>query len=118
MRECWNRQTGTFEVRVSSTYGFKSHFAHQKESSIFSIPFLLPKAASPKGAWTREGFEALRKQSCELFLAKSDETGTEYVVFGRRVRSMQGFAAAGGHPISRTMKTVKTFVLAVFILSR
>ena len=28
-RECWNRQTGTFEVRVSTTYGFKSHLAHQ-----------------------------------------------------------------------------------------
>ena len=32
MRECWNRQTGTFEVRVSTTYGFKSHFAHHKNS--------------------------------------------------------------------------------------
>ena len=29
MRECWNWQTGTFEVRVSSTYGFKSRLAHQ-----------------------------------------------------------------------------------------
>ena len=28
-RECWNRQTGTFEVRVSLTYGFKSRLAHQ-----------------------------------------------------------------------------------------
>ena len=24
MRVCWNRQTGTFEGRVSLTYGFKS----------------------------------------------------------------------------------------------
>ena len=29
MRVCWNRQTGTFEGRVSSTYGFKSHHSHQ-----------------------------------------------------------------------------------------
>ena len=29
MRECWNRQTGTFEVRVSLTCGFKSHLSHQ-----------------------------------------------------------------------------------------
>ena len=29
MRECWNWQTGTFEVRVSTTYGFKSRLAHQ-----------------------------------------------------------------------------------------
>ena len=31
MRECWNWQTGTFEVRVSTTYGFKSRFSHQIE---------------------------------------------------------------------------------------
>ena len=29
MRKCWNRQTGTFEVRVSMTCGFKSHLPHQ-----------------------------------------------------------------------------------------
>ena len=28
-RQCWNRQTGTFEGRVSLTYGFKSHLPHQ-----------------------------------------------------------------------------------------
>ena len=28
MRKCWNRQTGTFEVRVSMTCGFKSHLPH------------------------------------------------------------------------------------------
>ena len=28
MRVCWNRQTGTFEGRVSTTYGFKSHHSH------------------------------------------------------------------------------------------
>ena len=31
MRECWNWQTGTFEVRVSTTYGFKSRLAHHFE---------------------------------------------------------------------------------------
>ncbi len=31
VRECWNWQTGTFEVRVSTTYGFKSRLAHQKK---------------------------------------------------------------------------------------
>ena len=34
MRECWNWQTGTFEVRVSSTYGFKSRLAHQFKSGL------------------------------------------------------------------------------------
>ena len=29
MRVCWNRQTGTFEGRVSLTYGFKSRHSHQ-----------------------------------------------------------------------------------------
>ena len=29
MRQCWNRQTGTFEGRVSLTYGFKSRLPHQ-----------------------------------------------------------------------------------------
>ena len=31
MRECWNRQTGTFEVRVSLACGFKSHLSHQSD---------------------------------------------------------------------------------------
>ena len=31
MRVCWNRQTGTFEGRVSTTYGFKSRHSHQKK---------------------------------------------------------------------------------------
>ena len=30
-RQCWNWQTGTFEGRVSLTYGFKSHLPHQAE---------------------------------------------------------------------------------------
>ena len=29
MRVCWNRQTGTFEGRVSMTYEFKSRHSHQ-----------------------------------------------------------------------------------------
>ena len=29
MRVCWNRQTGTFEGRVSLAYGFKSRHSHQ-----------------------------------------------------------------------------------------
>ena len=43
MRSCWNRQTGTFEGRVSLTYGFKSHLPHQtlKNGSITKVePFL------------------------------------------------------------------------------
>ena len=39
MRKCWNRQTGTFEVRVSMTCGFKSHLPHQKEKD--ALPLLL-----------------------------------------------------------------------------
>ena len=35
MRECWNWQTGTFEVRVSMTYGFKSRFSHQQHRPRF-----------------------------------------------------------------------------------
>ena len=35
MRECWNRQTGTFEVRVSLTCGFKSHLAHFQKTAEF-----------------------------------------------------------------------------------
>ena len=33
MRPCWNWQTGTFEVRVSLTYGFKSRRPHQWKPS-------------------------------------------------------------------------------------
>ena len=36
MRVCWNRQTGTFEGRVSKTYGFKSRHSHQN----FGFPLL------------------------------------------------------------------------------
>ena len=38
MRKCWNRQTGTFEVRVSMTCGFKSHLPHQEKDAGMSIP--------------------------------------------------------------------------------
>ena len=31
MRKCWNRQTGTFEVRVSFSCGFKSHLPHHQK---------------------------------------------------------------------------------------
>ena len=39
MRVCWNWQTGTFEGRVSLTYGFKSRHSHQKESTCFGKCF-------------------------------------------------------------------------------
>ena len=44
MRKCWNRQTGTFEVRVSMTCGFKSHLPHHKndaKSLRFDVVFVL-----------------------------------------------------------------------------
>ena len=40
MRECWNWQTGTFEVRVSLTYGFKSRFSHHMNETRFSNIFI------------------------------------------------------------------------------
>ena len=39
MRACWNWQTGTFEGRVSLTYGFKSRRSHLKHSEIFRMLF-------------------------------------------------------------------------------
>ena len=39
MRECWNRQTGTFEVRVSLTCGFKSHLSHQTPFRFWAVFF-------------------------------------------------------------------------------
>ena len=41
LRVCWNRQTGTFEGRVSSTYGFKSHHSHQKKENTLCVFFFL-----------------------------------------------------------------------------
>ena len=32
MRVCWNRQTGTFEGRVSMTYEFKSRHSHHMKT--------------------------------------------------------------------------------------
>ena len=50
MRKCWNRQTGTFEVRVSMTCGFKSHLPHQKEKDAFGRLFLFGALGSTKPA--------------------------------------------------------------------
>ena len=36
-RQCWNRQTGTFEGRVSLTYGFKSRLPHQIEQISYEV---------------------------------------------------------------------------------
>jgi len=33
-RVCWNWQTGTFEGRVSMTYGFKSRHSHHVEAKL------------------------------------------------------------------------------------
>ena len=47
MRQCWNRQTGTIEGRVSLTYGFKSHLPHQENGNLrkrISV-FLYPEKA-------------------------------------------------------------------------
>ena len=44
MRECWNRQTGTFEVRVSLTCGFKSHLSHQTPFRFWAVFFYAYKA--------------------------------------------------------------------------
>ena len=50
LRVCWNRQTGTFEGRVSLTYGFKSRHSHQKDKSqkwlykaVSGVFFFLPQ---------------------------------------------------------------------------
>ena len=37
MRVCWNRQTGTFEGRVSKTYGFKSRHSHQQKGLLRQV---------------------------------------------------------------------------------
>ena len=49
MRQCWNRQTGTFEGRVSLTYGFKSRLPHQERDFAFakSLSFLYLIKAAP-----------------------------------------------------------------------
>ena len=52
MRECWNWQTGTFEVRVSTTYGFKSRLAHQKCGMTFWSSHIfceIEKGLEPEG---------------------------------------------------------------------
>ena len=37
MRVCWNRQTGTFEGRVSMTYEFKSRHSHHLKNLTNSL---------------------------------------------------------------------------------
>ena len=47
-RVCWNWQTGTFEGRVSMTYGFKSRHSHHVEAKRTLLRlFLFKKAIRP-----------------------------------------------------------------------
>ena len=58
MRVCWNRQTGTFEGRVSMTYEFKSRHSHQRD-------------AGPIRLWVRRYFFLLRLDRKRQFSAAS-----------------------------------------------
>ena len=51
MRVCWNWQTGTFEGRVSTTYGFKSRHSHQETQSPKGwLCFFVHRDLNPKRA--------------------------------------------------------------------
>ncbi len=54
MRVCWNRQTGTFEGRVSMTYGFKSHHSHQRTLATASVLFYCATRSSVNGSILRK----------------------------------------------------------------
>ena len=63
LREWRNRQTRTFEGRVSLMYGFKSRFPHQQEGRPNGLPFL----SSGNGTVLKQAFELLAKNSSQEF---------------------------------------------------
>ena len=91
MRVCWNRQTGTFEGRVSMTYEFKSRHSHQSRAStrrrvvevllfysffsrVEAASFLLPLDSvtlDPIRLWVRRYFFLLRLDRKRHFFAAS-----------------------------------------------
>ena len=86
MRVCWNRQTGTFEGRVSTTYGFKSRHSHQLKKDqpngwfFFNFVWL---GLEPERVWRWE------KQYGVLFFSQSAQAGTECKALGRQADSMR-----------------------------
>ena len=81
MRECWNRQTGTFEVRVSMTCGFKSHLSHQtavpdrEPLFCFRLPLRSPRRDTSDIKNRRPAFT----QNGDIFLLSHTETLLEAV---------------------------------------
>ena len=68
MRVCWNRQTGTFEGRVSMTYEFKSRHSHQRDAgpnSPLGSALFFSFAARPQAAFF-----------CRLFTVESLDAQT------------------------------------------
>ena len=60
MRQCWNRQTGTFEVRVSTTCGFKSHLPHQCNAELLARRyFFISSPAAPAAETALSGLACL-----------------------------------------------------------
>ena len=80
MRVCWNRQTGTFEGRVSLTYGFKSHYSHQGSEPKGLLLFCLLRysLAMPCSYTIAHGFSA-------IFIIKPREMlNNRFVAFPKR----------------------------------
>ena len=89
--------------------GFDSLSVHQK-SNTFCVAFLI------LGSRTREGL-SVKKQSCELFLAKSGETGTDILV-GRRAISMQGLPPHTPTPFASTTSPQAAYRLRRLFLQK
>ena len=63
MRVCWNWQTGTFEGRVSMTYGFKSRHSHQNFPNR-AVRFVSEIFLFARGTGLEKG--GFAKQNCDL----------------------------------------------------
>ena len=71
MRQCWNWQTGTFEGRVSLTYGFKSRLPHQvrKLANPLFIRVCEFFVLSQIAFWSLFGHYGQKNKICETYRA-------------------------------------------------
>ena len=99
MRVCWNRQTGTFEGRVSLTYGFKSHYSHQSSKLKNAYCFFIQVLCGCK----------ITIQQC-MRVCWNRQTGT----FEGRVSLTYGFKSHYSHQGSELKRLAAFLFIAVF----
>ena len=95
-RKCWNRQTGTFEVRVSLTCGFKSHLPHQqKRDASASLFYWCRGERRPFSTW--KGPALIKREEQKIRPPPVAEKGRIFWRCGRRNRASEQRDDCSGH---------------------